>query len=161
MTPAEQATNIPTFGIQVKYDSDEEAPSYGKVAWIDLEDIATSPQNVVDELVGRNADLYTETWNMQGIVLVSQTQGLGKRISAYVSDVDGPWIESIEDLMCALQLVIAFNGLTAQQNKARFLRWLESKYGNWWLPGYGTHPPEDAVYQFDMDIVLDLESTDA
>ena len=72
---------------------------------------------------------------------VVKTCGLGPRLTALVSDIEGPILGALEDLVCALLNLPKFLWVA-------FFKWAESEKGNWWLPGYGVHQPEDAVLLF-------------
>ena len=72
---------------------------------------------------------------------VVETRGLGPRITALASDVEGPALGTLEDLVSVLL------ELPGYLWKA-FFEWAETEEGDWWLPGYGVHKPEDAVFFF-------------
>lgn len=70
-------------------------------------------------------------------------EDLNPWIDGFISDKGGPWRESIADLLFALREL-------KPDEREPFIAWTESR-GTWWYPGYGVHPPEDAVLCFRID----------
>ena len=137
----------PTYGVLLCCTLEED-PREGNTVWIDLAEVEDGDhvQNLIDGLTGRADDPYPDTWNEEGTFEVVEVRGLGPRLSAIASDMDGPLVDSLADLAEVLQML-------EPEEVAPFLTWAESDAGSWWLPGYGgadwsIHPPEDVVFMF-------------
>jgi hypothetical protein len=131
----------PTYGVLIRCVLEED-PNEGRTVWLDLKEVEDEEhiQFEIDCITGRTNDPYPESWINEGTFEVAQISGLGPRLAAIASDADGPLIESLADLATALQML-------KPEEVAPFLAWAESS-GDSWLPGYGIHPPEDAVEMY-------------
>ena len=72
---------------------------------------------------------------------IVNVRGLGSRLATLVSDLEGPALGTLEDLVSVLLCLPEFLWIA-------FFKWAESEEAHWWLPGYGVHAPEDAVFSF-------------
>lgn len=135
-------SNAPTYGVLIRCTI-ENSHREGRMAWIDLEELEDEEHAdfLVGQLTGKTDDPYPDSWHDEGTFEVERTQGLGRRLACLASDAEMPGLvmQTWADLAAAIQELELVE-------IAPFLAWADEEDS--WLPGYGVHPPCDAVLWF-------------